>query len=361
MNTGTIDKKAFTKMPRTPSSEHQPHKRATVADVAQRAGVSTATVSRAINRPEAVRPELRVRIEEAIRELDYFPSAAARALVTRQSRAVGAIVPTLDNAIFASGISALQRRLAHHGYTLLIAASEYDLAQEVSEARAMLSHGVEGVMLIGQRHEQALFDLFDRERVAYVSCWTYSVDAPHPCIGFDNRQAARRLAEYVIDVGHRRIGVISGITQNNDRAESRLAGVRDAIDARGLTLPDELVVEVAYGITEGKEGLRLLCRASGGAPTAVICGNDVLATGALLQCQAEGIAVPDELSIVGFDDLPLSAHLRPALTTLRVPATEMGTRAADYLVARLSGRPVADRAEVETSLILRDTCAPPAQ
>ena len=344
------------------SSRHDgSRKRITVADVAQRAGVSTASVSRALNRPDAVRPELRSRIAAAIAELGYIPSAAARALVTRHSRAVGAIVPTLDNAIFASGISALQRRLAHHGYTLLIAASEYDLGQELSEARAMLSHGVEGVVLIGQRHDPSLFELLDREEIAHVSCWTYSPDAPHPCIGFDNRKAGRRLAEHVIDVGHRRIGVIAGVTHNNDRAEQRLAGIRDAMDARGLTLPDDLVVEMPYGITEGKEGLRLLLQAHGGEPTAVICGNDVLAIGALLECQDTGIPVPGKLSIVGFDDLPLSAHLRPALTTIRVPATGMGLRAADYLVARLSGRPAADHIEVETSLILRDTCAPPAE
>lgn len=354
------NKESAYQVKRTPSQQTELKKRTTVADVAERAGVSTASVSRAINSPDTVRPELRARIETAIGELGYISSAAARALVTRHTRAVGAIVPTLDNAIFASGISALQRRLTYHGYTLLVAASEYDLSQEESEARAMLSHGVEGVVLIGQRHERALFELLDREGVAYVSCWTYAADAPHPCIGFDNRQAARRLAEYVIDVGHRRIGVIAGITVNNDRAESRLAGIRDAIAARGLTLPDDLVVEMPYGISEGKEGLRLLRQARGGAPTAVICGNDVLAIGALLECQDAGIPVPGKLSIVGFDDLPISAHFRPALTTVRVPATEMGVRAADYLVARLSGRPAADRTEVETSLILRDTCAPPS-
>ena len=347
-------------MARHPVPDNEPRKRPTVADVARRAGVSTASVSRALNQPDAVRPEVRQRIEAAIGELGYIPSAAARALVTRHSRVVGAIVPTLDNAIFASCISALQRRLAEHGYTLLIAASEYDLDQEVTEARAMLSRGVEGVMLIGQRHDPSVFDLFNREDIAHVSCWTYSPDAPYPCIGFDNRRAARRLTNHVIDVGHRRIGVIAGITQGNDRAERRLEGIRDAIKTRGLTLPDDLIVEMPYGIAEGKEGLRLLRQAHGGPPSAIICGNDMLAIGALLECQDTGTAVPAELSIVGFDDLPLSAHLRPALTTIRVPATEMGARAADYLVARLSGHPAEGHVEVETSLILRDTCGPPA-
>lgn len=330
--------------------------------VARRAGVSTASVSRALNNPESVRPALRERIYAAVRDLGYIPSGPARALVTRQSRAIGAVVPTLDNAIFASGISALQRRLGTSGYSLLVAAHEYDLDEEVESVRALLGHGVEGLMLVGAAHRSALHELLERNAVAYVCCWMYAADAPHPCIGFDNRATARGLAETLLDLGHRDIAVLAGVTRDNDRAADRLAGIRDALADLGLTLPPERVIEMPYDMSAGRQGLRTLQQARPDSwPTAVICGNDVLAIGALLECHAQGVAVPQTLSVVGFDDLPIAAQFQPPLTTVHVPATEMGRRAAEYLLARVGGCSVDDHLPIETSLIFRDTCGPPCR
>jgi LacI family transcriptional regulator len=329
-----------------------------LADVARRAGVSTASVSRALNTPEKVSEALRARVETAVRELGYIPSGAARALASRQSRAMGALVPTLDNAIFANGINALQRRLHELGYALLIACSDYDRAQEVEEIRVLLSHGVEGLMLVGQAHAAELLRLIDQRGVPVVHCWTYDPQSASPCIGFDNRAAARRVAEHLLDLGHRRIAMIAGVTRHNDRAAARVAGVRDALQARGLDLEPERLVECRYDVAEGRQALRALMAVDGRKPTAVVCGNDVIALGALLECQAAGIAVPAQLSITGFDDLRLSAHLQPALTTVRVPSEEMGVRAAEYLAARRRGDHPLARIEVETSLVLRGTTGP---
>ncbi len=330
-----------------------------LADVASRAGVSTASVSRALNTPEKVSEALRARVDAAVRELGYIPSGAARALASRQSRAMGAVVPTLDNAIFANGINALQRRLHALGYALLIACSDYDREQEVEEIRALLSHGVEGLMLVGASHDAQLFRLIEQRGVPMVHCWTYDPTSPFPCIGFDNRVAARRVAKHLLDLGHCRIAMIAGITRGNDRAAARLAGVREALAARGLALEPHRLVESRYDVAEGRQALRALLVGDGPKPTAVICGNDVLALGALLECQAAGIAVPDELSITGFDALRLSAHLQPPLTTVRVPSEEMGVRAAEFLVARRRGDRPLSHVEVETSLVLRATTAPP--
>ena len=334
---------------------------ASLTDVARRAGVSTASVSRAINTPGLVRLEARQRIEAAIQELGYIPSGAARALATRQSRSIGAIVPTLDNAIFATGISAFQRRLAQLGYTLLIAASEYDWQQEVREARALLTHGVEALMLIGEARDPQLYRLLERSRVPFINCWIYRASAEHPCIGFDNERAACRLTEYLLDLGHRDIAVIAGATAGNDRARARVAGVRRALAAAGAGLPEARLVERSYGIAEGRNGLRELLGRCSQAPTAVICGNDVLAIGALFECQSRGLAVPDTLSLVGFDDLPISAHLQPGLTTVKVPSREMGEGAADFLVQRLHDQTPLAHIEVETTLVVRGTTRPPGR
>ncbi|MDA3919358.1 MAG: LacI family DNA-binding transcriptional regulator [Salinisphaera sp.] len=331
------------------------HRNASITDVALHAGVSTASVSRTINSPDMVRPESRRRIEAAIEELGYIPSGAARALATRQSRAIGAIVPTLDNAIFASGISALQRRLAQIGYTLLVAASEYDPDQEVQEAHALLSHGVQGLMLVGEAHAPALYRLLERYRLPFVNCWTYRAASDHPCIGFDNEGAARRLTEYLIDLGHRDIAMIAGVSQGNDRAQARIKGVRAALAAIGSELKAQRLVEQHYGIADGRNGMRELLSRCAQPPTAVIGGNDVLAIGAIFECQSRGLAVPEAISITGFDDLSISAHLQPGLTTVNVPSAEMGTRAADFLVKRIHGETTLPHTEVETTLIVRGT------
>lgn len=349
---------AYTERPRQNASGRRP---VSLSDVARAAGASTASVSRVINSPERVRPELRARIEAAIAQLGYIPSAAARALVTRKTRAIGTIVPTIDDAIFATGINALQRQLARSGYTLLVAATEYDWAQELREAQTLLTHGVEGLMLIGEEHDERLYTLLERSGVPFVNCWIYLPDSPHPCVGFDNRDAAFRLTQYLTRLGHRDIAMIAGLTEGNDRARDRVLGVRDALAAIGRDLPPERVVEQPYSIADGRNGLRELLVKGGEPPTAVVCGNDILAMGALFECQARGIAVPDSLSIAGFDDLSISAHLQPGLTTVQVPSAEMGRRAADYLIKRLAGQPVLDHVEVETSVVVRGTTgSPPA-
>ncbi len=302
-----------------------------------------------------VRPELRARVEAAISDLGYIPSGAARALASSQTRAIGAIVPTLDNAIFASGISSLQRRLAQMGYTLLVAASEYDSDQEVREAHALLCHGVEGLMLVGEAHARELYQLLERYQLPFVNCWTYRASSDYPCIGFDNEAAARRLTEYLIDIGHRDIAMIAGVSQSNDRAQARIHGVRAALAAIGRELTEQRFVEQRYGIADGRDGMRELLSRCAQPPTAVICGNDVLAIGAIFECQSRGLEIPAAISITGFDDLSISAHLQPGLTTVKVPSSEMGAKAADYLVNCINGERTQLRTEIETTLIVRGT------
>jgi LacI family transcriptional regulator len=331
---------------------------ATIVDVARVAGVSVATVSRALSRPERVRPETVARVRGVATRLGYVPHRAARALVSRRSSTIGAVVPTVDNAIFAKAIQSLQFALDERGYRLLVAFNEYDLARETAQVRAMIEHGVDGLVLVGRAHDDATMALVRARGVPFVHTWIFDATDPDPCIGFDNRRAMIRLANHLADLGHRRFAVVSGVTRGNDRAAERLAGVREALAARGLELPAASVVERPYGIAEGRSALGLLL-AQRPAPTAVICGNDVLAFGVLFEALARGIDVPRSLSITGFDDLDLSAQLTPALTTMRVPSAEMGRRAAEFLLSRVSGDTVPDKVELEAGLIVRGTTAPP--
>lgn len=331
----------------------------TLSDVAQRAGVSTATVSRVLNAQGRVNRETEARVTEAVHALGYVPHAAARALASRRSRTIGAVPAALDNPIFARGLQALEHRLEQSGYGLLVASSNYEPARELKQVRTMVERGIDAVMLQGDSHLPEVYALLQRKGIAYINTWVYDGTAPHPCCGFDNRRAARNLADYLLDLGHREIAMVAGVTAGNDRALNRIKGVRAALKARGLALPPARVVERPYSVSDGRDGLRALLAAPGPRPTAVIGGNDLLAVGIMLEAQQSGLAVPDDLSVAGFDDIELAANLAPALTTVHVPVEEICTLAGDYLVARIEGHPARDRVALEARLVVRESTARP--
>jgi len=336
--------------------------RPTLADVASEAGVSTATVSRVLNRPGEVRDELRAKVEATISRLGYLRDGVASALASNKSRTIGASVPTLDSEIFASGINALERRLDEDGYTLFVAVSGYDRPNEIRQVRALMERGAAGILMIGSDHPPEVYDLLRQHQRPFAYMWTYDENSPHPCVGFDNVSAARQLTDYVLELGHRRVAMIAGQTLHNDRARHRVQGVRAALADRGLDLADSHFVEKSYGIWEGRHAARfLLDRPRQDRPTAIICGNDVLAFGCRFECLHAGLRVPGDISIAGFDDLPLCEHLLPGLTTVHVPAKRMGSLAAEFMIDSLAGGSPRSRVELPTQLVVRgSTGAPPA-
>ncbi len=331
-----------------------------LSDVATLAGVSPATASRALNTPDKVGTEMRDRVRAAAAALGYVPDAAARALASRRSRTIGAVVPTLDNPIFATGVQRLESRLNERGYALVVASSDYRIDKELRQAINLLERGIEGLMLTGTEHHPSLYMLLETRGAPHVNTWVDAGDAAHPCIGFDNVEAAVRLTNYLLDLGHQRFAMIAGIAEGNDRAAARIVGVREALARRGLRLDDDRLVEEPYGVGAGRDGLRaVLAGPPEQRPTAVICGNDLLAFGAIFEAASMGLDVPRDLSVVGFDDAELSSHIPPGLTTMHVPSGEMGALAADYLVNRIEGKPARHRTRVEVRLVVRGSTAPP--
>ena len=330
----------------------------TIEDVARHAGVSTATVSRVLNQPDAVRQGLKAQVQASVLALGYVPHAGARTMKLRRSGTLGAIFPTIDNAIFAKAIDALQRRLAEAGYQLLIATSDYDPQAEERQALTMLARGVDGLLLCGCGQDASLVERLRQRGVPTVHVMGWPVPPDRIGVGFDNARAMGQVVKYLLDLGHRRIAMLAGITRDNDRAAARVRGVREALAAAGLDLPAARLVERRYGLALAREGLRQLMAAKS-QPTAVVCGNDVLAFGALLEAQRLGIAVPGALSIVGFDDLELAAHVQPALTTVRVPAEAMWRCAAERVLAALQGSELPRETEIEVALVVRESSGPP--
>ena len=326
-------------------------KPATQSDVAKAAGVSTATVSRVLNQPDSVRPAQRQKVEEAINELNYVADAAARTLASKRSASIGAVIPTLAHDIFAHGISAFEQTLKQANYSLLLATSDYDQEQELSQVRTLVERGVDGILLVGQIHSPKVYELLQQRQIPFVESWAYRQDDNFPCVGFDNHQAGRIAPEYLIAQGHEQIAALAGITANNDRAQARVQAFQDVMQAHDLPAS---VLESTYDIDAARQACRQLLNTAP-RPTAIVCYADILATGALLECQAAGINVPDEVAIIGFDDLPLSRSLLPALTSVRIPFTQMGNLAAQYLLEEITGQQPQRNTQVEVKLVVRQS------
>nr|WP_247651319.1 LacI family DNA-binding transcriptional regulator [Roseovarius autotrophicus] len=330
----------------------------TLEDVAARARVSTATVSRTLNTPSMVSAATRERVMAAVEALGYAPNFGARAMAAKRTNTFGAIIPTMENAIFARGLQAFQEELGHNGITLLVASSSYDPALEEEQIRALVARGADALLLIGHDRTEAAYELLDRRRIPYLAAWVHDPASVRLSIGFDNRAAMQALADKVLGLGHRHLGAITAPRAHNDRARARFEGIEAAMRARGLDTARLQVEEMAYSIENGAEAFRrLMARAP--RPTAVLCGNDVFAAGALMAAREMGLSVPGDVSVTGFDDIELAGIVTPALTTVHVPHREMGRRAAQMLVALCAGADPGPSVKLETTITCRTSLRPP--
>ncbi|MEX0349290.1 MAG: LacI family DNA-binding transcriptional regulator [Paracoccaceae bacterium] len=329
----------------------------TLNDVARKAGVSTATVSRCLNAPDRVVEETRQRVMSVVDTLGYTPNFAARVMAAKRTFTIGAIIPTMENAIFARGLQAFQEELHQRGYTLLVSSSAYRPEVEEEQIRTLVARGADGLLLIGHDRDPKIYDYLDRQKVPALVAWSYIPNTRAPSIGFDNRQAMQTLADRVIGLGHTEIAMISGISQGNDRARLRIEGARDALRMHGMH-PEELsIIETSYEIENGAEAFARLI-SQDPRPTAILCGNDVLAAGALRQAQNMGLDVPGDVSITGFDDIELARIVSPALTTVHVPHREMGGKAALELIEMVEKSTVGNTIRLQTEIVERHSLGP---
>ncbi|WHA42610.1 LacI family DNA-binding transcriptional regulator [Agrobacterium larrymoorei] len=325
--------------------------------MAKAAGVSIASVSRELNGRGGVSAENSLKIQAAIKAIGYVPANAAQTLSRRRSRVLGALIPTLDYSVYARKVQSFRARAMMKGYSVLLATTDWEATSELAQCDDLVRGGAEGIMLEGNNHPPELYERLRQNNVLYVNTSVYNPEGPHPTIGFRNNTLASRATQHLIDLGHRSIAVIVSKLANNDRASDRLAGVRATIEAAGGSLPDSHVVQCDFRMSSSREALRHLM-AQTPRPTAVVCTNDVLAMGAIMECQHSGIKVPQSLSVIGFDDLDWAAHLSPPLTTFLVPTAEIGARSADYLISRIDGVPVIDHAELDVPFIMRQSTGP---
>ena len=323
-------------------------------DVAELAGVSTATVSRYYSEPSRIRKATADRIGQAIKTLGYVPDLNAKALASRRADVIGAVVPTLENAIFAEGIEAMQAWLNERNITLLVASSNYNPDREYQQVERLIAHGVAGLLLIGTVRHDMTRQLIDSYKVPYCLSWCFRATCNEPQIGFDNYAAGYAMGEEILKRGHKSIGILSGVRDWNDRATDRVQGALDVFAHHGLSVPESRLIEVPYNHELSAQAMERLYSENSGI-TAIFCANDVVAAGALRQAPTLGLRVPEDLSITGFDDIAMAQVMTPALTTVRLGHKHMGEVAGEQLLKAVEQGVAVSSLKIPYHIQIRDS------
>lgn len=304
-------------------------------DVAERAGVSRMTVSRALNDPDSVKEGLRKRVLQAVEELGYVHNHLARSLSSRSSNVVGLVLPSLENSIFAQTVKGVSDVLRPLGYHLMVTECGNDPKDEERVIAAFVSQRVGGLILHGTNHSAVATRMLRASGTPVVENGDIPSEPLDMVASYSNREAAKAMVLHLARLGYKRIVFAS--LANNPRGASRTLGYDDAMAELGRKPDPRLKVEVSRGYTGGEEAIAHIAAQVPDAD-ALFCAGDVMAVSALLECERRGWEVPGRLAIASFDDLELMRHVSPAITALRLPRYEMGRRSAEMLLNRIEGR-----------------------
>ncbi|MCX7707803.1 MAG: LacI family transcriptional regulator [Anaerolineae bacterium] len=329
-------------------------------DIAVAAGVAPSTVSRALQDHPRISPERRAQIKALAEQMGYRPNQVARSLVTGRSHTLGVVVTEVTDPFVAEVMRGAELASREAGYTLLFASSDRDPARELEAIRLLLAREVEGVIVISGRAGAHYSEL--RSSGQLGAAWplillnNQQAGAGIYSVRMDNRAGAIAALSYLKALGHRRIAFVAGPERGRSSRE-RLESYRQGLAANGLGSAAELVVSGAGLLEDGPRALAALM-ALAERPTAVLCYNDLAALGLLGAAARAGLHVPADLSVVGYDNIPLSAFSVPPLTTVDQPKERMGRLAVEMCLAALDGRPAQD-VVLRGELVIRESAAPP--
>lgn len=335
----------------------KPGKRPTINDVARIAGVSKKTVSRVINQSPFVREETRVKVSAVIEELGFTPDVQARGLAFRRSFLVGLIYDNPSPNYVVNMQQGVLDALRGSGLELVVHPCDRGNPNLVAEIRAFVERQkLFGVILPPSVSEdESVIDVLRELDCPYVRIASVSLDEPGRMLVTNDHLGAAEAGRHLADLGHRRIGFISGPTLFRSSAQ-RGGGLRGALAEKGVALDERYVAQGAYTFESGVEAAKALL-ALDPRPTAIFTGNDEMALGVFKVARDMGLEIPRDLSVVGFDDLPMASRVWPNLTSVRLPIRDMGRMAAERLLAPMRGLDPAklDQAEVRPSLVVRDS------
>lgn len=327
----------------------------TLAEVAQAAGVSISTVSRIVNGSAGVKDAKAERVRDAIQRLGYRPNTLARSLVTGRSNSIGVLTQDIASPHYGATLIGIERGLGGTAYSPLFISGHWLSTDEERAVDSLLDRRVAGLIVLGGTLSASdLRRLAAQLPLAVLGHQIELSDLGGISVKLDNHQPAYDMTAHLLGRGHRRIGFIMGPEDHSD-AQQRRAGYRAALEAYGLTFEESLVVNGDFNEGSGQVATQLLLRRHPEL-TAIFASNDQMAYGARLALHRLGLRVPDDISLVGFDDLPGTSFMIPPLTTVRQPMQEIGEWLAKSVVARLSGEEVAPL-EVQMSLQFRESVA----
>ncbi len=331
---------------------------ATIYQVARAAGVSTATVSRALNGSAQVAERTRHRITEAIADLGYQPNHVARSLVLKATHTIAVMLPDITNPFFPSLVKGVQLAADEEGYAVLLAHTGGDPAKEESYFQVLRGQQVDGVLLVGLVSAPESLKGLVGHGLPVVTL-DRPVDLPGSAtVRVDHKAGGRIATEHLLELGHRRIAHISG-PKGLGVSQQRLDGYRRALTSRGVSFDESLVAEGDFSEDGGYRGVQELLRMRGRF-TALFAANDLSAIGAMTALREHDMRVPDEVSVVGFDDIHLASYTSPKLTTVRQPIYDMGRAAAKLLIdARRKKLSLKDKNEIfDGELVVRESTGP---
>lgn len=307
----------------------------TLESVAERAGVAPATVSRALNHPHKVAAETLARVNAAIAQTGYLPNLLAGGLASSRSRLFAAIVPSIANLVYAETIQSFTRRVREKGYQVLLGESGYDPRTEEDVVTAVLGRRPDAIFLIGINHSLDCRRKLLAARIPIVETWDITPTPLDVVVGYDHDKVGQAVAEYVLARGH---AACACVAASDARALKRQAAFAAEVERRGggpvlleTTLPGS-------SLEWGRQRMAALID-RGFARGAVFCSSDMLGLGVMIEAQARGLRVPEDVAVVGFGDLDFAAHTHPAMTTVKIDRTLMGATAADALLARAVDQP----------------------
>ena len=308
----------------------------TISDVAREANVSVATVSRVLNNSAIVLPETSRRVKETIAQMQYEPNLMARNLRKNESRVILILAPNITNPYYSnilSGIGAAARRL---GYSFMVCTTEGESRREIEYLDMLAKRRADGAILLALALEETEL-LRYAEQYPIVQCSEYAPGTTIPHVAVDNYQAAFRMTQHLLENGHRRIAMISSVNAYPS-TKLRLQGYRDALADAGVT-PEDALIRYAgydYNYSSGHAAATSLL-SEPARPTAIFCISDTLALGAINAAQDMGLSVPEDVSVVGFDDVELTTMFRPGITTMAQPCFQLGECAMELLLHQLRG------------------------
>ncbi len=354
-NVKALSESAFTSRHFCPLQMTKTHRSPTIADVALRAGVSIATVSRVLNGTTPVVPETAERIRTAIEELHYVPRAAARILATRRTHTVGLVLPEIGREFFLPLLRGIEREARRVGYDLLIQTSESPDAARASLG-GLGEHNTDGLIIFTDSVKDAeLSRLHSNGFPVVLLHQTPPPGVDFPVITIENKSGAERLVEHLIDVhGCQRIAFLRGPDGNED-SEWRERGYRLALQHHGIKFDPALVANGGYEEDQAQAAVQQWLL-DGLDLDAIFAGDDDAATGVLASLRSAGRRVPEDIAVVGFDDLAVSRYLTPALTTVHSPLEQVGREAVLQLVKSIHGQPIDPITLLKTELVIRKSC-----